>query len=642
MSYIRALYKTYEENEALAGDVFTKETKDKKLIEYTLLPISHTTQTAHIEMTINLDGTLNHAKVIEKINTILPFTESSGSRSGKNYVPHILHDKLMYVAGDYVAFTQEEDKREAHLYYLEQLSEWCDSTYSHPHVKAIYDYVKKGTLIQDLVNRSILHVTDAGLLRSKWDTKLDGEKPPIFQMLAGAQESAFVRFNVHVPGEVTSDVWKNKEIYESYSQFYKMKLQESDICYVSGEQLPVTVRHPNKLRNSGDKAKLISANDSAGYTYRGRFKESIEVANISYDVSQKAHNALKWLIERQGKQVDGRIFLVWGSKNPDMPYIADDLSSDVFTGLNNILAQRDAMLAQKADPKKVLAEQYSQLISGIKKNLNIEEQKDEKVYILTLDAATPGRLAVLYYRDLDSKDYFEKLVTWHEDSCWRHTRKKDNEWVHYFGSPSFYTIAHAAYGPRANDKVVKGVMERMLPCVLDGRKIPLDIVRSAIIRASNPLFYDQSWEWEQVLGVACSLVRKHYFEKDKKEVYTVALDTTNSERDYLFGRLLAVADVLERKALGREENRPTNALRYMNAFSRHPARTWATIQRNLQPYQMKLRENGIFYTRLIDKIGDQMDHNEFTDAPLSGKYLLGYYSQRQALYTKKEKNEEEN
>jgi len=640
MSYLRALYKTYEEHEHQAGDIFKKETKDKKEIEYTLLPISHTTQTAHIEMLITLDGTLYDAKVIEKINTILPFTESSGSRAGKNYVSHMLQDKLMYVAGDYVAFTQEEDKLDSHQFYLDQLGEWCDSPYSHPHVQAIYEYVKKGTLIQDLVERSILHVTEAGLLRSKWDTKQDGDKPLIFQMLAGAQESAFIRFNVHVPGEVTDPVWNNKDIYNAYSQFYNTKLQESDICYVTGEKLPVTVRHPNKLRNSGDKAKLISANDSSGFTYRGRFKDSFEAANISYDVSQKAHNALKWLIERQGKQVDGRIFLVWGSKNPDIPYVADDLSSEVFIDFNNILAQRDAMLTKKADAKTLLAEQHSQIINGIKKNMNIQEHDDEKVYILTLDAATPGRLAVLYYRDLNIKEYFDKLLNWHKDCSWRHTRKKNEAWVQFFGSPSFYTIAHTAYGPRPSDKVVKGVMERMLPCILDGRKIPIDIVRSAIVRASNPQFYDQTWEWEQVLGVACSLVKKHYYDKDE-EVYTVALDTANPERDYLFGRLLAVADVLERNALGKEENRPTNALRYMNAFSRHPARTWSTIQRNLQPYQMKLREKGIYYTKLIDEIGAQMDINDFTDAPLTGKYLLGYYSQRQALYSKKEKKEEE-
>ncbi len=148
-------------------------------------------------------------------------------------------------------------------------------------------------------------------------------------------------------------VWRNKEILDAYSHFYQTKLQDNDLCYVTGEYKPFTVRHPNKLRNSGDKAKLISANDSTGFTYRGRFKDSFEAANISYEVSQKAHNALKWLIERQGKQVDGRIFLVWGgSKNPDMPEVSNDLSSDVFQGLNFLLEQRDTMLIQSEDSKK--------------------------------------------------------------------------------------------------------------------------------------------------------------------------------------------------------------------------------------------------------------------------------------------------
>ena len=56
--------------------------------------------------------------------------------------------------------------------------------------------------------------------------------------------------------------------------------------------------------------------------------------------------------------------------------------------------------------------------------MNIQEYEDEKVYILTLDAATHGRLAVLYYRDLDIKDYFTRLLKWHEDCSWQHTRKR--------------------------------------------------------------------------------------------------------------------------------------------------------------------------------------------------------------------------
>lgn len=637
MSYLRALYETYEKNEKEVGKIATKETKDKNIVEYMLLPISHTTQTAHIEVIVNIDGTLNGAKVINKASTILPFTEESGSRSGKNYVPHVLHDKLMYVAGDYVHYTNDSEKAEAFKKYITQLQEWCESPFGHEYVRAIYKYIKKGHLIKDLVDQKILYLDDNEVLLQKWQGKAE-DKPEIFSVVAGDQESAFVRFNIHVPGEITDSIWKNIDIINSYINFYNTKLKENDICYISGNELPIIKRHPNKLRNSGDKAKLISANDSTGYTFRGRFKDSFEAANISYDVSQKAHNALKWLIERQGKTIDGRVFLIWGSKNPDIPNAIDELSEDNMNRITKLLmGQRDKDDSYN-DTKEVLARQYRQSLLGKNKLLNLIEDDKETVYVLTIDAATPGRLAVLYYRDFHVNDYLNKLKGWSETTSWRHTYKKDNQWIEYYSSPSFYTIAHAAYGPRPSDKVVKGVMERLLPCILDGRKVPLDIVKSVIIRASNPQFYDSTWGWEQVLTVACSLVKKHY----EKEEYKVALDKDIVDRDYLFGRLLAVADVLERSALGKDENRATNALRYMNVFQSNPLRTWNTISKNLQPYMMRLNSNNSIrrYLDLFDEIHSKFQLEEFNNKPLTGKYLLGYYSQRLDLYKKNDKKEE--
>ena len=109
----------------------------------------------------------------------------------------------------------------------------------------------------------------------------------------------------------------------------------------------------------------------------------------------------------------------------------------------------------------------------------------------------------------------------------------------------------------------------MLPCVIDQRPIPLDIIRSAIRRASNPVGMD-SWEWEK-LSITCALV-------NKEEGYSVALNLETTDRSYVFGRMLAIADVLERSALGKEEKRATNAIRYMNAFAQRPGRTWSIIQ----------------------------------------------------------------
>lgn len=634
MSYLQALYETYEQNLDSVGVPQIKTLRNNQTISYMLLPISHTTQTAHIEMTVDLQGNLYDATVVQKENTVLPFTEESGSRAGSNFVPHVLHDKLMFVAKDYATYVDvDEKKRVAQAAYLKQLADWCESEQSHPFIEAIYQYVKKGTVMTDLIEQGILHIDANGQLLKKWNGDLN-ERPEIFGVIASEQEAAFVRFNVHIPGDVVQPIWRNTEIFDAYSRYYNTKLKDADVCYVTGQHLPRSERHPNKLRNSGDKAKLISANDASGFTFRGRFSSSLQAANISYEASQKAHNALKWLIERQGTAIDGRVFLVWGTKNLDIPAAHEDLSDLEFEwDQYDFEADYEQLEAKKIDLKEDLARQQKALLAGLSKRIHVDEQTNETVYILTIDAATPGRLAILYFRSYNTKLYFEQLSNWHVKTSWRHTRGKDKV---FYGAPSFYSIAHAAYGPRPSDKVVKGVMERLLPCVLDQRKIPLDIIKSAMMRASNPQYFSENWEWEQTLAVACALVRNLY----EQEEYTVALDVTCKDRDYLFGRLLAVADVLERRALG-EEKRATNAMRYMSSFQSNPYRTWSTIQKAIQPYQMRLGEKGNDYSRLIDVIASEIPFEQFNNTPLSGKYLLGYYSQRQDLYTKKSKEGEQ-
>lgn len=632
MSYLRALYETYESHAEKAGDTDTRRYGDKE-VHFSLLPISHTTQTSHIEITVTLDGELFDVQVVEKETIILPFTEESGGRAGKNFVPHILHDKLMFVAGDFVEYTDQTDKAIGYERYIKQLKNWCDSPYSHPHIEAIYNYVKKGTVIHDLVEEQILHCDSSNKLLTKWTNK-ELEKPKIFTVLAGDQASAFVRFNVYESEVVKEPIWKNKEIFSLYTAYYETQLKEHDVCYVTGEKAPKIRLHPNKIRNSGDKAKLISANDSTGFTYRGRFTDSFQAANISYHVSQKAHNALKWLIERQGQQIDGRVFLVWGNSTLNIPNATEELNDSDDDLLADLLLENEQ--PQAPSTQQIIAEKVNAVITGFYKKLEIPE--GEKIYILQLDAATPGRLAVLYYREFDAKTYFDRLLNWQLTASWEHAIFKDKKRSFVRGAPALKRIAQVAYGPRPSDKVVKGTMERLLPAILDGRNIPIDIVRSAIVRASNPQYFEHTYEWEEALCVACSLVRKTY----EKEGFKVALDKTITDRNYLFGRLLAVADVLERNALGNTEDRATSALRYMNAFQANPLRTWQTIQGNLQPYLMKLRGKAIYYTKIIDEIGELFEYEEFNDKALNGKYLLGYYSQRQELYKKKTTEEEGN
>ena len=114
----------------------------------------------------------------------------------------------------------------------------------------------------------------------------------------------------------------------------------------------------------------------------------------------------------------------------------------------------------------------------------------------------------------------------------------------------------------------------------------------------------------------------------------MALDENRTDRSYLFGRLLATADWMERYAMKAEEDRPTNALRLMTAFSQHPVRVWTQISHNLVPYRTRLGKKGDYYENLITKITNSFQPGDFEpmhDKPLDGLYLLGYHSQRQVF-----------
>ncbi|MGZ0040880.1 type I-C CRISPR-associated protein Cas8c/Csd1 [Paenibacillus ottowii] len=620
MSWLLNLYETYESNLDRVG-VIEKKHNDR---EYTLLPISHTTQNAQIEVEVTEQGDFHSARILDKteFSTLIPSTEKSSSRAGSVISPYPLHDKLSYVAGDFVAYGGKIKKEEPFAAYIQQLEGWATSDYATSKVKSIYRYLSKRRLIKDLVDKSILYLDEDQKLIRTWDKKyepLHGEKPPIFTAVPGEQESVFIRFNVYSPDKALEKVWEDKEMFDSFVGYYSQLLGEEAICYVTGKQLPSTDKHANKIRNSGDKAKLISANDTSGFTFRGRFAHSHEAASISYEVSQKAHNALKWLINRQGKIIEQRVFLVWGN---DEPSILN------FTENDNIFAMGLPAKAKeiKSHTNEEFAFEFAKALTGYANTLAVKSSSKAKVNILVLDSATTGRMAVIYYRNLDKKLYFEKLIHWHSTCVWLHRYQKDEqgEYLQFWGAPATKDIAFAAYGSKANDKLVKGLMERMLPCIVDGQNIPQDIVRSAINRASNPVSMDK-WEWEKTLSVTCALV-------NQREGYNMALDTENMDRSYLFGRLLAIADVMERSALDKDEKRSTNAIRYMNAFSQHPERTWRTIQNALQPHQSRLGKRLNYYSNMIDEIASKITFDQFDNKPLSGKYLLGFYSQRYEIY----------
>lgn len=660
MNWEEELLELYEKNSREAGIVRYKEYQKKngtEKVPYVLLPPFHTTVTAQIEVVIDEDGNFLGASRVanEDKMTMIPVTEKSGSRTaGKE--PHPLCDNLKYLAGDYSKYVKDEKENASEYYdlYMQGLEQWRLSEYNHKKVDAVCYFLKKQRLIQELIQVKVLEVDEHGYL----DETARIQNIP--------QSKAFVRFIVRqkMSERITEEAcWKDQSLQECFLAYYRSCQKESELDYVTGHWEAPTYLHSKKIRNEGDGAKLISSNDEANYTFRGRFLNKEQAFVIGSETSQKIHNALKWIIRKQGHHYDTLTMVTWESNMLQMPVwdtdtdtIMEEAQQDIsgqgadsgmidsdFTIDEDLFSEDYIKKSEEeresekiSDGNLITAKQFYRALNGYRKHID----HTSRMVLMAFDAATTGRLALAEYKALETGRYLKNIEKWHSQCAWLHTKYKNGGRRYYLGIPGIKEIADILYGSDSkgiltiNDKNGKRLYaetgKRLMPCIWDGRSIPYDLVRTAVNKASAPQSYKERYNWEKVLALACSFVKKHRFETDKEE-WEVALDENCRDKNYLYGRLLAVADRIEYRTFDTEKDsgRVTNAKRYMSAFAQRPFSTWKVIEENLQPYlgKLKLTERK-YYENLIDQICQLFEVEGFREnTKLDGLYLLGFHSQ---------------
>ena len=645
MSWMQKLYRTYE---SILEQGVTDDAEP-------LTPVGHTIQNAHIVIVIDGQGNFQTARVMPpKTAILLPATESSENRTSGE-APHPLADKIQYVAKDYVDYGGE--KKAYFDGYLKQLKAWCESPFAHPKVQAVLNYVSKGRVVADLVEAGIFQFDSGNKVLNKWEA--EGDAPPIFSVLPKTKGeiefgSALVCWQVEIAGDVHSQTWMDKTIQQSWADYVASEKAEKGFCLVQGKEAVISTMHPAKLRHTGDKAKLISSNDTAGYTFRGRFATAEEAASVSADVSAKAHSALRWLISRQGIRNGDQVTVAWAISGKPVPSPMKDISSeidwdnlDIGAGENPDEFSSQASSEQPSlDWSVNIGRAAAQIIKKKLHGYQAELKAHEQISLIMLDSATPGRMALTYYQEFLPANYFANLDAWIDDFAWyqRYSieipngKKADKRTQWRFVPPSPYSIAEAVYGKSLSDTLKKQLYARLLPVIAGGTSVPIpeDLVRQSFQAACNPNGCE-NWEWQRNIGVACALYkgwRARHHDLSQRRTYPMSLDTQNRSRDYLYGRLLAVAENTESYALYLAgEKRATTAERYMQRFAEHPFATWRNIELALKPYQERLRNNGKDTgAQAIGEIMELFATDDFTcDDKLSGEFLLGYHCQKMEI-----------
>lgn len=650
MGLFQNLLQTYEKCKDAIGIVRignNGEINERK----TFLPIFHTLFKSHICITLDGSGNFLDARRDNKeLPIIIPCTDSSAGRSS-GVAAHPLCDQLDYVSG------LNDEKLNG---YLNQLKKWHDAAFGAAKLKlsAIYEYVSKKTMLADLTEKQIFRNTE---LNEDSDDKTPNKEK--IRKLG-------IRFRIELQDDLSPNVWEDKKLRESWADFtnFCMQSQSGEIFdYLSGKPLEcIAAQHPKNINPATGNAKLLSCNDSSGLTFRGRFADKDEAVIIDYAQSQRMHQTLRWLINNYGHNTDTQTIVIWSiDSDIEPPVIPYRDSFNIFSSLKSDKTEAEMLLLAETEVYADYSKKLKQYLQGYGKTESITTHL-RKICIAIFDAATTGRMGLTFYQELSENDYLESIVNWHNETSYflrtwlkesSDSGKEITKRFEYIGAPSFDDIMFATYGKPKGGKeddsyklLKKNFRKQLLECMFGNFSLPKNLIETAVSRASQPLIFidkNNSFvpnDWDRAVRISCALIRKYYKKEKNKEEISMELEEQRRDRDYLYGRLLAIADRLEQTALfkaDKSNQRVTNALRLMNAFSIKPHHTWGIIYNQILPYRIQLSGAGYYQTK-IDEVMELFKSGDFEDnSPLSPLYLLGYSAQNRALIKSNKKGQEE-
>lgn len=655
MSVLTALYKTYNS----AFDQNMVDQVEQLNSNTVLLPVYHSSKKSTgtndmIEVTLSENSEFIKAEWVPKDQiAIYPVTENSIIRAGKVIAPHALCDEFSYLS--------RELDTEKNKVYESVLSDWVsfmEEGRENHLLKILANYLLSGTILKDCIN-SLFQGMDFEI-SSDYSVSVgsDDKTPKLYRF-----DKVFVTFQVETIASLTSNlsVSTSRELHLNYIEYIrdKNKAQAQEQCDISGETTYCVSRHRGLMGN----AKLVSISNH-DETYYGRFDNGEEVVHIGYEVSQKIHLMLKYLLENsQNRKTIGSSCVL-------VNWFSDDIDNEEAMNLTQAITPSEEEEIEDEEEDEEYDEEYDQStgtlggkmssdlndhLTGTKRDID----PDSKFYIMILDKISNGRIAVKYFRELSKSDLYERVQDWYKTTSWLYYNSARGR-VEY-QTPSLYQFADTVFGMEnskgfmecRNSKLKTKTIERLLPCILDHRKLPLDMKNRMLENLCHRNSYDKTWNYVLLLG--CTIFKKYQIDYQNRSEVNPMLDHDKQTRSYLYGRLLAVYEKLEEDAMknsanGGDEKRSTNAERLWTAYTKMPERTVKVLEEKIRPYKERLKKSNfgllkkydIVTTELMNQLSELKDSEKEKNRALNEDFVFGYYAQKQNFYTKKDTNEPKN
>ena len=634
MSVLTALYNSYkycEDNDFV-------DQSQKIDSETVLLPIYHSNKKSNgndiIEITLNKNSEVVSVDFLGKEESIIfPITEDSVGRAS-GIAPHSLADEISYLS--------EEEKNKNDV-YMNNLKEWIDyskinNKKSIVFLEIIQKFLGKKTFLEEIFKnyykKNFISFSNGEL---KYLDEKQNEK--IINM-----KKVFLTFKIIdlFGNDKDYSVTNYKELHKDYIDYVVEKeINKKGVCDISGEE---KIYCSSKHRGLFGTSKLISVSNN-DETYYGRLKKGDEIISVGYKTSQKIHNMLKYFLENK------KNYTFLGENSYLINWFSDDINNSenisVTRDIDNMYAIFDEVSI--VEDKKEISELYNTNILKYLSGNYREVGNKEKYYVMVVNKISNGRVAIKYFRELKKSEFYERVSKWYNTISWKGYDYKEKRKVKKY--PGIYKIINYTYGIERSGKIEfeqkkyrRDLIESLITTMIDGKRIPLNIVKKMYFNVSNRQRYDKTWS--SVIEMACSIFKKYNIDYKNKEVSEDMFD--NKDRDFLYGRLLAVFEKMEEATFG-DEKRTTNAQKLWSSFVNNPGKTMNILVDKLQPYKRKLESSkrGLFI--MLEKIIQEItinlmateDFENNKNKKLNENFIFGYYYQRNEFFKSKD-NQDEN
>lgn len=387
------------------------------------------------------------------------------------------------------------------------------------------------------------------------------------------------------------------------------------VCLVSGKKGKIVdVTTATMIPGSQAVAKIVSFQVKSGYDSYG--KEQGANAPISEESEFAYSTALKHLLRSDSRNkflIGNRTFLFWASRDNSASNQAEKGFFDLF-GFSD--SDDDDPNARIEQVRKV----FKAIYSG-----ELNTSLDDKFYILGL-APNSARIAVIYWAEIPLKDFAERINRHFDDMEITGANKP------YMSLRSI--LGAVTLGGKSSD-ATPNLPDALVKSIFQGTPYPYTLFAECMkrIRAEQSIYTTRA-------AIIKAYLNRQYNINEQK--INVMLDKNNTNPGYLCGRLFAVLDKIQEEA----NNQHTIRERYMNSASATPSAVFATILNLSSHHSEKLNEGrNVFFEKLKQEIIDKLDANGFPahlDLQNQGRFFVGYYHQRQAFFTKNEKEENNN